>query len=338
MNKNPNRDQIFEFIRKHPKPTKTVIARELNMTIPQANHYLETYRGNRGKEKLTIDKKSTVEIIKPDKRTKKEQSLFDLVKAYGYTEKQVKELLKPKFGKITPIPTNGERTFKIGVVSDTHLCDKACDVSALHDIYQRFEKAKVLAVLHAGDIVAGSGVYRGQVNDLMVHGYSDQLRYAKEYYPKIDGIKTYAISGNHDLSFKVNAGAHFLDSLCERRQDIINCGDYDGNIVIGGVKIGLHHGGGGSAYAKSYKLQKAIEAIGGGQKPQIYIMGHYHTALYMFLRNIHAFMGGCFQGPNDLSVRLNLPNTIGGWLLTITVENDNKNTIRSIVPEYIAYY
>jgi predicted phosphodiesterase len=107
---------------------------------------------------------------------------------------------------------------------------------------------------------------------------------------------------------------------------------------LNGVRIGLHHGVGGPAYAESYKLQKYLEKIGGGQKPQIYILGQYHSALSMFCRNVFAFMPGCFQRPTDLSVRLGLPNTVGGWIVELEVENDKHHTIQTIKSEYVAYY
>lgn len=46
----------------------------------------------------------------------------------------------------------------------------------------------------------------------------------------------------------------------------------------------------------SYKLQKYVNSLGGGDKPHIIIEGHFHKACYMFYRNIHCIDAGCFDG------------------------------------------
>jgi hypothetical protein len=58
----------------------------------------------------------------------------------------------------------------------------------------------------------------------------------------------------------------------------------------------------------------------------------------MFYRNIHAFLPGCFQLPNDFSVRKGLPNMISGWRVELEVADDKMNTIRSIKETNVAYY
>jgi predicted phosphodiesterase len=90
--------------------------------------------------------------------------------------------------------------------------------------------------------------------------------------------------------------------------------------------------------AISYKLQKFVEKIGAGQKPQIYILGHYHAVLYMFYRNIHCFMPGCWQKPNNFSVRRGLPNMLGGWIVELEVADDKFSTITRITPRFVPYY
>lgn len=43
-----------------------------------------------------------------------------------------------------------------------------------------------------------------------------------------------------------------------------------------------------NSYALSYRLQKLVEAITGGHKPNILLAGHVHKFCYIFERNIHA--------------------------------------------------
>lgn len=261
-----------------------------------------------------------------------------LLKAKGMTARDLERLLQPKPVKVKVLQPLKTKRYKFGIVSDTHLCDKSCALSELHAFYKRCEKEGIKEVVNAGDIVAGSGrVYPGQTNDLVVFGFDDQLDYVAEQYPKFNG-KTYFINGNHDMSYRIDSGANFGVALSQKREDLVFLGDYDATVVLNGIKIGLHHGAGGASYATSYKLQKYIEKIGGGQKPQIYVLGHYHTTLSMFYRNIYAFLPGCFQKPNDFSVRLGLPNTVGGWIIEVEVADDRFHTIVSLKSQYIAYY
>lgn len=266
-----------------------------------------------------------------------DKKIQELLKSKGLTARDLERMLQPKTVRIKVKQPREGAFYKFGIVSDTHLCDKSCAISELHEFYKKCEQEGVHEVVHAGDVVAGMGIYRGQVNDLVCFGFEDQLAYCVENYPTFKG-KTYFIQGNHDLGSKIEAGANFGMHLAESRPDLVYLGDYDATVELNGVRIGLHHGAGSSSYALSYKLQRLLQNIGAGQKPQIYICGHWHASLSMFYRNIHAFLPGCFQKPNDLSVRLGLPNTIGGWIIEVEVANDKRNSIVSLKSQYIPYY
>ena len=316
--------QIMEWIAANPEAGRQRIAAQFSINETKAREL-----------KAAVVKKAElqgVKFAKPDKL------LEELLNEKGLSLDQVKELLSPRQEQIATLNTNGS-TFSVGICGDTHLGDKACAIDELHDLYRRYDEAGVVGVLHAGDIVAGNDVYKGQYNDLRVFGFTDQLQYAVDNYPILsNGAKTYAISGNHDLSFKVGNGAHFLSALVQKRPDIVNCGDYDGRVDINGIRFALHHGDGGGAYAESYKLQKAVELLSPGDKPQVYVLGHYHTALYMFRRNIHCLTPGCTQWSNDFSIRKSLPNAVCGWIVNIEVLDDRQRTIRKFAPELVSYY
>jgi len=219
------------------------------------------------------------------------------------------------------------RKFRVGIIGDTHLCDKACDLDNLHDYYRVCREEGVEVVTHSGDLTAGIDVYRGQNADLEVYGFDDQLKYCILNYPQVEGIETHFINGNHDMAFKKVAGANFGENLALKRKDLIWLGDYASDLYLNGVKFKLQHGGGSATKIKSYKLQTYIGEMGGDQKPQIYSLGHFHTALYMFFRNIHCFMPACFQKPTDLSIQHGLPNLVAGWIVEIEVADDEHNSI-----------
>ena len=88
-----------------------------------------------------------------------------------------------------------------------------------------------------------------------MHTYDDQVDYAIENYPRLDGIKTRVICGNHDLAIIKKAVPIQLDRL--RTLDLIL--NIWGSILALGFELApgftayLLHPQGGSAYALSYK-------------------------------------------------------------------------------------
>lgn len=316
-----NHKEIIEYIKSNPEVGRRNLAKIFGISEYTA-------------EKL---KKECV----PEQYVKKsitEKDVAKFLKERGLSEKSVIELLTPNQYSPRIIGNESIKEFSIGIIGDTHLCDKACALDELHDFYHKCKESGVEHIVHAGDVTAGIRVYPGQEFDLSCHGFGDQLQYLVDNYPQVDGLQTHVISGNHDLSFKQSAGANFVQELSNRRDDINWVGDYDATVFINGISIGLHHGAGGNAYSVSYKAQKYIEKIGAGQKPQIYVLGHYHVAMSMLYRNIHCFMPGCWQKPNDFSVRLGLPNMICGYIVHLKVCDDGHNSIRSIKSELVAYY
>lgn len=164
---------------------------------------------------------------------------------------------------------------KIGVVSDTHLCSKHQQLTYLKAIYKRFADEGIKIVLHAGDLLEGIRMYRGWELEVLFHGADDQVAYAVANYPKEEGITTYLISGNHDLSFMTNSGVNVVKRVCDQRDDMVYLGEYGAYLDLPlGLRAYLHHGAGGVPYARSYKLQKAVENFPPGNKPKLYISGH----------------------------------------------------------------
>ena len=106
--------------------------------------------------------------------------LQELLKSKGLTAKDLERLLQPKAVKVRVKEPRKVARYKFGIVSDTHLCDKSCALSELHDFYKRCEKEGIKEVVNAGDIVAGIGIYRGQANDLVCFGFEDQLNFCAE--------------------------------------------------------------------------------------------------------------------------------------------------------------
>jgi hypothetical protein len=223
--------------------------------------------------------------------------------------------------------TGTEKHGRLGVVSCTHFGSKYMQLTYLNEFYEYCYKIGVDRMINLGDMTEGSGmVYRGQRYEMFLQGFTQQRDYAVENYPRIEGVSTDIIAGNHDDSFVKSADVDVVKEICNHkdRDDLNYCGRYAANILLcdGKVKTKLHHGEGGGSYAISYKVQKYIEAFTPEDKPQLYLLGHFHRVEQLFLRNVHAIQVGCFQAQTPYLVRKNLSPVIAGWVIDYDIAAD----------------
>jgi len=125
----------------------------------------------------------------------------------------------------------------IGLIGDTHFGSKYMYLDNLCNYYEQAQKEGVKSVYHAGDMVAGENMFRGQVYELHSHGFKSQAQEVVDEYPMIDGITTYYILGNHDLSFWKRAGADISDLITPQRPDLICLGHEEADIKVPGENV-----------------------------------------------------------------------------------------------------
>lgn len=177
-----------------------------------------------------------------------------------FTNKELIEMLKGRGYFVSRVPPTASgktfqadftkmagRKYRFGVLSCSHLGSKYQQLTHLYTFYKYCKRKRVKEVLHCGDVVDGEKMYRGQEYELFIHGADAQTRYAIDNYPKIKGIKTRMILGNHDESFYKTAGYNVAKAIAHHRADIEYLGDYLAFIEIDGIKIALMHGSGGVA-------------------------------------------------------------------------------------------
>ena len=120
----------------------------------------------------------------------------------------------------------------IGLIGDTHLGSKYCRLDYLWEYYDIANREGVKKIYHAGDMVAGENMFRGQVYELYAHGFKAQAQEVIDEYPEVKGITTYYILGNHDLSFWKTAGADISDLVTSQRKDLVCLGYEEADIRI----------------------------------------------------------------------------------------------------------
>lgn len=298
---------------------------------------------------ISRSKETSVEELADalDVPPKKIRPALDALRADGY---RISDPEEPtiSLSKIPPVTEDritrslleGEEV-TVAIVSDTHLGSREEALEALEVFYDEIEARGITEVWHAGDLVAGVDIYRGQTTSGILpglHTYREQVEYAVENYPKRDGIRTMIIAGNHDVEGAAGRiGADPVSAVCHRRPDMTYLGTYTGTVELpNGAYAQLVHGRGGGGYAVSYKPQKYVESLTPGRKPSLIIFGHWHVSGFFRHRYVPLLLAGCFEWQTDLLVRLGLQPDVGGWVVTMRLADDG--SIVGIRPEWLAFY
>lgn len=279
-----------------------------------------------------VEKEETAETIQL-----REEALIQALASKGY--QITKEQEKP--AKPVDISRFFGKTLKFAIIADTHLGSQYQQLTYLNQAYKLCEKMEIPIVLHCGDMVDGNGkVYRGHLYEIFLHGADVQRNYIIKKYPRIKGITTYAVSGNHDLSFHKDGGYDIIKAIAAEREDIVYLGQYGGDLHFKGINIALMHGGGGIPYALSYHAQRIIERLAPENKPHILAIGHWHCSFLMpMYRNVVCFLPGCFQAQTPFLRRKGLKPEIGFWTVALTINKfGTKPNIASIEPIWHGSY
>jgi predicted phosphodiesterase len=281
---------------------------------------------------------------RPRKHPKTDEHVAQLIKDHEALRDKL-ETYEDRLGKIQSPYSSGKLhdhtefyngdTVRIALISDTHLCSTHERLSDLRAAYKIMEAEKVTACYHAGDLIAGQGIYKGQENEVKEWGFDAQSEYAINHYPRTDKFKTYCISGNHDLSFLQRTGADPLLRITRHRDDLVYLDQMEADVMVTDkIKLRLWHGGRGS-YARSYSTQKYIDGLEGGTKPQILACGHLHVAFNMDYRNIYAFQVGAFERQTLFLKRLGIMPSCSFWLLEFHI---HKGTINRMKSELVKFF
>lgn len=298
-------NELIKKINSYPTETSNIeIWRDLGID----RHTVKKYR-ERIADTLTAEKKEAI-----SKGDKKKLQLLE-----HYTDKDIKEMLnyiatntKKEVNEVISEPWH----LKFALLADTHLWAKGSAIDELWEFYDKAKDKGVECFVHCGDLVDGCNVYKWQAFEQDKVWFWEQLQEVKDHYPNV-WIPTYYIWWNHEEAFLKGNWVNICKAIETVRQDLINLWFYDARLKLNWIDINLHHGWGSLSYAKDYKMKKYLDSLPVEWQPDIFALGHYHTALYDLHRGIHGFMPWAFLKENLLAKRFNLGNTIGGWIIEV---------------------
>jgi len=233
-------------------------------------------------------------------------------------------------------------TVRFGIVSDTHLGNKHALEEQLHEAYAVFKREGITEVYAPGNLVDGEKTYRGQEYEITVMGADSVADYVARTWPKVPGVTTYHVASStcHEGYYLKSAGVLIGRMLEMRRSDMVYLGMDEADVIIhpGEARpvLRIVHPGGGTSYADSYKPQKIVESYGGGEKPTILVIGHYHKGGYYDIRDVAVLQAMCLERQTPFMRKHSLRAVLGFWIVEATFTPDG--SLRRFRPEAFRYY
>jgi len=229
---------------------------------------------------------------------------------------------------------SNDKEIDFAVASDLHFGSKACQITRLNEFCDVCRVEGIKHIFVPGDIVAGRNVYKGQEHDQYATTSEEQEESVIKNLPT--GFEWYMLGGNHDYSFIKSTGHNPLRAITNQRSDCHYVGYDNANVqILNSVDLKMWHPGGSVAYALSYKIQKRIDRLGidelhnllvdnQSSTVRILLAGHYHQNLSTLMGGtILGLMCGAFEGKTNLTERMGVTPTIGGWILNVCFNENN---------------
>lgn len=255
-----------------------------------------------------------------------------------YTENELKALLKGGIGE-NKIHTkrfnfSGD-SLTIGLLGDTHIGSKYTNDNLLLGAFEVFSKNNVDFICHTGDVFEGVSGRAGHYDECTHFGFEAQLDHGIELFSQWKDTPIYMIDGNHDRWFKMQNSANIVKHLAKAINSINYIGTDEGDIKIKNVTIKLWHGLDTGSYAVSYRIQKLVESLTGGEKPNALFTGHTHKATYLYDRHIHCVSSGSIQCQSKWMRGKRIASHTGFWVIKLAI---NKSGIAWFEPKFFPAY
>lgn len=248
-------------------------------------------------------------------------------------------------GRMRVLESRPDNTYLFGVAGDRHHGSKYHRHDVLVDLHERFQRAGVDVVLDTGNWIDGEARFNRY--DLEVHGLTAQIQAMAEQTPEI-GVPTLAVWGDdHEGWYAKREGldvGDYAEQLMRRAgHDWINLGYMEAHLLLRNSNSGretllaVMHPGGGSSYALSYRPQKIVESLEGGEKPAAIVMGHYHKLEALNVRNVWVLQAGTCQDQTPFMRKKSIEAHVGGAILGIE-QDPETGALIGFTPQMIRYF
>jgi len=281
------------------------------------------------------------------KMTKAELGLLKELRKRKLSSKEIGFVLKGLVGvnskKYTPQKIDfPDRHIRFGAFSDCHLGHSCYRPDVLRKMIKDGKRQGIEFWFNSGGTVEGMSGRDGHIYELDYLGASAQLGFFTSEFKRFrKTVYSIEAQNSHGGWFKSkgNMGLNIGEELEKRSRHYKFIGYDEQDIILdNGLKVRLRHPGGGTAYALSYKIQKYVEAISGGQKPHMLLQGHFHKSIYLFYRNIHCFDAGCLCDQTPFMKKLGTPAHVGYWIIDVNMYRQKSKGVERVSSQFVPFY
>ena len=233
---------------------------------------------------------------------------------------------------------------RFGVCGDKHLCNMQSRLDVMKLLYDLYESEGITTVYDTGNWIDGEA--RFNKGELLVHGMDAQLDYWIENHPSRPGITTRYVAGDdHEGWYQqrecLEIGKYaMLRAKDSGRNDLEYLGYAEALIELkakqGSRIMMVNHPGGGSSYAISYKGQKYVESLQGGEKPAVVLQGHYHKFNVGYPREVWVVDTGTCCDQTLFMRKRHLQAHVGGQIVEFQQAPDGRITRFRV--EFLPFY
>lgn len=217
--------------------------------------------------------------------------------------------------------TNSKNEFKFVAIADTRFGSKYQQLSILNDIYQKAYDNGYNNVILCGNISEGlyplTNLYS---EDNFLDDSLEQVKYIVENYPKVDGIKTYFITGPKDEKHLKNNKINIGKRISKERNDLIYLGHNSCNVEIDKTKVLVISSPLQKTYTVSYRPQQHIDSFRSEDKPDILLFGGQLQMEKFTYRSVHCLSIPSVCATSRAMSDKRYANTIGAWYVTVKTD------------------
>lgn len=232
--------------------------------------------------------------------------------------------------------TDEANEFKFVAISDTRLGSKYQQLTILNDIYLKAYEMGYKNVILCGNISEGLFKVDNVYSDTnFLADTLEQVDYITQYYPYVEGMKTYFITGTRDEKHLKNNKINIGKRISDIRSDMVYLGHTSCNIEIDKANMLVFSPKLEKTYTVSYRPQQQIDSFRSEDKPDILLYGGLLQMEKMTYRNVK-----CLSVPSVCATTKEMSdkryaNTVGAWYVTVTTDKyGNLLNVRAIDSVY----
>jgi hypothetical protein len=248
-------------------------------------------------------------------------------------------------GPAWELKSRPDNTYCFGAFGDLHAGSKYARWDVREDLVRRTEEAGAQVIFDTGNWIDGEKSFNRY--DLDVAGLDAQCKQLAAKHPKTQ-VPIFAVTGaDHEgwyvKSEGIDVGRYNESIMRDAGHDWTNLGYMQADVVLRNANTGktailrVMHPGGGTGYALSYRPQKIIEAMEGGEKPAVLLLGHYHKLDFGLVRNVWYVQTGCQQDQTPFMAQKALEAHVGGFIASME-QDPETGAITSFTPQARRYF